>query len=81
MKEYFLKGDANTFYKDNNGSLWLLISDGNILKYDKSSDSFNEFAFMRNNNPFRMTQDNNGVYWIATRGKGIWRFDPESKAE
>ena len=37
-----------------------------------------QYAHMDNSNPYRMIQDHQGRYWIATWGQGIWRFDPSS---
>ena len=76
LKEQPLKNDINTFFKDRDNNLWLLAWNGDILKYDARNDSFIEYARMRNNSPYRMTQDNQGRYWIATWGNGIWRFNP-----
>lgn len=78
LKEYPLKNDVSTFFEDRDGSLWFLTWSGDILKYERQDDSFKEYAQMENRNPYRMTQDNQGRYWIATWGSGIWRFDPDS---
>lgn len=76
LKRQPLKNDANTFFEDRNNDLWLLTWNGDILKYDAVKDSFMEYARMENINPYRMAQDKQGRYWIATWGNGIWRFDP-----
>lgn len=76
LKEYPLKNGTNTFFEDRDGDLWFLTWDGDILKYDDRNDSFIEYARMHNSKPYRMTQDNEGRYWIATWGSGIWRFNP-----
>lgn len=76
LKEYPLKKGTNTFFEDKAGDLWFLTWDGDILKYDDRYDSFIEYARMENRNPYRMTQDNQGRYWIVTWGNGIWRFNP-----
>lgn len=79
LKKYSLKGDPNTFFEDNNGDLWFLTWNGDILKYDNLKDSFVEYAHMEGSSPYRMIQDKQGKYWIATWGNGIWRFNPHSK--
>ena len=76
LKEYTLGHHANYFYQDRDNALWLLTQNGGILKYDATADTFTEYARMEGCNPFRMTQDNQGRYWIVTWGSGIWRFDP-----
>lgn len=78
LKEYALKNNTNTFFEDRDGDLWFLAWEGDILKYDERDDSFVEYARMDNCSPYRMTQDSQGRYWIATWGNGIWRFDPAS---
>lgn len=79
LKTYSLKGGTNTFFEDNNGDLWFLTWNGDILKYDNQKDSFVEYAHMEESSPYRMTQDKQGRYWIATWGNGIWQFDPHGK--
>lgn len=79
LKEYPLKNSANTFFEYRDGDLWFLTWNGDVLKYDDRNDSFVEYARMDNCNPYRMIQDNQGRYWIATWGSGIWRFDPIAK--
>lgn len=78
LKEQSLKNETNTFFEDRNNGVWLMTWNGDILKYDTLKDSFTEYARMNNSNPYRMTQDNQGRYWIVTWGNGIWRFDPHS---
>ena len=65
-------------FEDRNGDLWFLTWNGDILKYNDRDDSFMQYAHMDNSNPYRMIQDHQGQYWIATWGQGIWRFDPSS---
>lgn len=76
LKEYVLENNANSFFQDRDDNLWLLSWNGEILKYNTGNDSFMEYARMGNSNLYRMTQDNQGRYWIVTWGDGIWRFDP-----
>ena len=78
LKEYTLANDPNTFFEDRNGDLGVLTWNGDILKYNDRDDSFMQYAHMDNSNPYRMIQDHQGRYWIATWGQGIWRFDPSS---
>lgn len=78
LKEYTLANDPNTFFEDRNDDLWFLTWNGDILKYNDRDDSFMQYAHMDNSNPYRMIQDHQGQYWIATWGQGIWRFDPSS---
>lgn len=78
LKEYPLKNDPNTFFLDRDGNLWFLTWNGDILRYNEPTDSFQIYAQMENSSPYRMIQDNQGRYWIATWGNGIWRFDPSN---
>jgi signal transduction histidine kinase/ligand-binding sensor domain-containing protein/DNA-binding response OmpR family regulator len=77
LKEYPLKSNTNTFFEDRAGDLWCLTWSGEILKYDERNDSYMLYAQMDNCNAYRMTQDDQGRYWIATWGNGIWRFTPD----
>ncbi|MFT3738100.1 MAG: two-component regulator propeller domain-containing protein [Breznakibacter sp.] len=70
-----------TFYKDNNGTLWIGTAGGGLLKYSYQSDSFEPIEDANNTIEdaiFSITEDADSNLWIATN-KGLVRIGFEAQ--
>ena len=77
-KRYSLLSRSNTFYEDRERQLWVVCMEGNILRYDAEADSFSCMPRCGESNIYRMIQDHDGCYWLATWGNGLWSFHPQA---
>ncbi len=89
---------TNSLFEDKNGSLWIGTVDGNINRYDRTTETFNyknissiirtipeqmddffeyPLCFSRNQSSTItcIKEDNEGLLWIGTWGKGIINID------
>lgn len=73
---YPFEQTINRFHLDRGGVIWLLSANGLLLRYNERDDKFSRFVELKGCNLYQMTQDKQGVFWIATWGNGIWKFDP-----
>lgn len=64
---------VSTFYKDNEGRLWLGCSDGPLVVYDKGN-----FTTVSDNEKLELissiSQDTSGNLWVSTEGHGLFRL-------
>ena len=70
-----------SFYKDHAGNIWLGDTEGNINRYDYSTDSFLSSQLdsnFQNNVINAITEDENGKFYIGTR-YGLYVYDPKSR--
>lgn len=77
-KSYTLPCRSNTFFEDAEHRLWVVGTDGCILYYDGKDDRFVGLPQCGNSNIYRMMQDREGRYWLATWGNGLWSFNPRA---
>lgn len=71
--------DANacTVYRDRKGRIWVATMEG-LSSYNRSQDRFERIAKI-NSVPVCISEDADGLLWVATQATGIWCCD--SKGE
>lgn len=68
--------DINSIYRDWEGTLWAMLGNSGMARYDRKSDTFRSVAGTSSLCCFTMVQDHAGRYWIGTWGNGLWEYDP-----
>ncbi len=72
-----LKNKSINWFYENKEGLWL-ASSGGLYFLDESNDQIKEFiSLLENINISHIYEDKQGVFWLATRGNGLWRWDRE----
>jgi signal transduction histidine kinase/ligand-binding sensor domain-containing protein/DNA-binding response OmpR family regulator len=70
-------------YEDKKGFLWIGAQKPGAVRYDPFNRSFQSF-FTRHlssvGNPFKISEDNNGVVWINMKGGGFGYYNEEKGA-
>ncbi len=73
---------ANGFCEDDNGKLWITTL-GGLYIYKSGANSYERFDNRENtlfdlsaNMFFSIFKDNTGIIWVATKGKGVYFYDP-----
>ncbi|MFK7772286.1 MAG: two-component regulator propeller domain-containing protein [Saprospiraceae bacterium] len=73
-------------FEDLDGDIWIGTESSGVKVWNKESATFQNFYFEANqknklpsNHIPKIEQDNLGMIWIATWGKGLCRFDKERK--
>jgi len=68
------------FYEDSHKTLWMIVRDGGICRYDKISDEWQEYPWPYKEPAFCMVEErNSGCLYVGTWLRGIVRFNPESE--
>lgn len=69
-------------YEDKNGDLIISLTRGGMYKLNKDTDNFEAYFHHRDYMDIEriIWDETNGYYWLGTWGKGIVRFDPNSKS-
>ncbi len=70
-------GNSVTYiYLDRQGNIWAMFWHKGLVLYREKSDDFMILPLVgKNNNPFRVLQDKNNNYWIATWGDGLFSME------
>lgn len=74
--ESIIVGDINSLFIDNVGKIWA-ASEGGLITF---TDPNNELVFtiensgLMNNDIKDITQDKDGLFWIATNGGGLFKY-------
>lgn len=72
----------NSIYEDLYGNIWITFWRSGLYKYQKEDDSFIQFPPVgKQNNPFKLFQDQHKQYWIGTWGDGLFLFNPNSNEQ
>lgn len=93
FKSYYLSEhvNANTsnsvkkIFIDSRGKMWIGLDSG-IVIYDSQTDTFKPFNIKTENGEMIQTyvtdmiEDSDGEVWIATNGKGLYRYSPYGEA-
>lgn len=76
-KRKSIPGNSVTYiYQDRQGNIWAMIWNKGLVLHREKSDEFVTLPPVgKKNNPFRVLQDNNNNYWIATWGDGLFSMD------
>lgn len=72
--------DNNVFsiYKDLTGNIWIGTING-LNKYNPETDDFQRFSQLSTHtHVYDILQDHNGWIWIATYGRGVFCFNPQT---
>lgn len=94
FKNYYLSeyinvttsNSVNKIFIDRRGRMWIGLDSG-IIIYDSKTDTFQPFhaktetGEMIQTHILDMVEDSDGEVWIATNGKGLYRFSPSEKAK
>ena len=94
FKNYYLSKYINAttsnsvkkIFIDRRGRMWIGLDSG-IVIYDSKTDTFKPFEAktetgeMIQSYVMDMIEDNDGNVWIATNGKGIYKFSPYEKVK
>ena len=68
---------VNDIYLDRRGMLWLMCSDGTLLRRD-AGGGFTPMPPLPNGGvACAMLHDADGRYWVGTWGKGLWQLFPD----
>lgn len=87
LSEYINATTSNSVKKifiDHRGKMWIGLDSG-IVIYDSQTDTFRPFNAKTENGETIQTyvtdmiEDNDGEVWIATNGKGLYRYSPYDK--
>lgn len=87
LSEYISATTSNSVKKifiDRRGKMWIGLDSG-IVIYDSKTDTFQPFLAktetgeMIQTYVIDMIEDSDGEVWIATNGKGLYRFSPYDK--
>lgn len=87
LSEYIDATTSNSVKKifiDRRGKMWIGLDSG-IAIYDSRTDTFRPFNAKTETGEMIQTyvtdmiEDNDGEVWIATNGKGLYRYSPEEK--
>lgn len=87
LSEYINSTTSNSVKKiitDRRGRMWIGLDSG-IVIYDYKTDTFTPFNAQTETGEtiqsyvVDMIEDNDGEVWIATNGKGLYRFSPNGK--
>lgn len=70
------KHNINTIYSDSKGYVWVLCSDGTILK--GSGKQFETVPPIPDGVACTMFEDADGHYWFGTWGHGLWQYLPDA---
>lgn len=75
-----LKSKTVNWIYENKEGLWL-ASSGGLYLLDESNDQIKEFfPLLANLNILHIYEDSKGIFWLATRGNGLWRWDRQTGA-
>ena len=86
LNDKFSISDDIVFYitKDSKGTLWVCTSNG-LNKFDKTNERFTSYVHDKSNPNglhanavYFILEDRNNIYWIASHGGGLIRFDNSS---
>lgn len=89
LSEYINATTSNSVKKlfiDSRGRMWIGLDSG-IAIYDPQTDTFKPFNARTESGEtiqsyvIDMLEDNDGEVWIATNGKGLYRFSPNDKVK
>ncbi|MDN3663834.1 two-component regulator propeller domain-containing protein [Algibacter miyuki] len=78
------KAPIQDFYQDENGIIWISTDGYGLLLYNKQekkleqsivNNPFDPFS-LPNNQPSKIFQDRDGVFWIGSYDKGVSKLDP-----
>lgn len=87
LSEYINATTSNSVKKifiDRRGKMWIGLDSG-IVIYDSQTDTFRPFNAKTETGEtiqtyvVDMIEDNDGEVWIATNGKGLYRFSPDDE--
>jgi signal transduction histidine kinase/ligand-binding sensor domain-containing protein/DNA-binding response OmpR family regulator len=73
---YYTETGFGPLLIDRDGSVWMVMSKG-ISRYDSGSDSWQLVHEIDSLLVSEMVAARDGLIWLASRGSGLWRFDPE----
>lgn len=89
LSEYINATTSNSVKKifiDHRGRMWIGLDSG-IVIYDSKTDTFQPFYAKTETGEMIQTyivdmmEDSDGEVWIATNGKGLYRFSPSGKVK
>ncbi len=67
-------------FRDSKNGLWICTDNGLLLKPDRSNDFINYFQNdsifgLSNNIIYTIYEDKDGIFWVGTRGKGMFNLN------
>ncbi|WP_159020553.1 hybrid sensor histidine kinase/response regulator transcription factor [Algibacter sp. L3A6] len=82
------KAPIQDFYQDENGIIWISTDGYGLLLYNKHEEKleqsivnnpFDPFS-LPNNQPSKIFQDHDGVFWLGSYDKGVSKLDPSKNS-
>ena len=71
---------VNGIYEDRQGTLWISAIDA-LNRVDRKTGKYTFYRMGRpqvNWRPTSIVEDRSGILWVASNGKGLFRFDPRT---